>query len=78
MAMGKPIVATKLYGVMKEFGYENGLRYCDNPQHCLSEALDMIKTQVVQLEGAKCKKFVQNNSWETITDRFEQKISHLI
>ena len=77
MAMGKPIVATKLHGVMKEFGEGNGLNYCDNPQHCLGKALDMIKLQIIQIEGARSKKFVQNSSWEKITDTFEQEIGHL-
>lgn len=77
MAMGKPIVATKLYGVITEFGEGNGLNYCDSPQQCFDTALDMIQKQKNKSEGMKSKKFVQNNSWTEITDMFEQKTGQL-
>jgi hypothetical protein len=77
MAMGKPIVSTKLYGVLLEFGEGNGLNYCDTPQQCLTTILDILKRRIILSEGTKAKKFVQNNSWGKITDMFEQEIGQI-
>jgi len=77
MAMGKPIVTTKLFGVMTEFGEGNGVSYADTPYQCFSKALELMRNEEIQIEGIKTKKFVQNNSWVKITDMFEQEIGHL-
>ncbi|MCK4733720.1 MAG: glycosyltransferase, partial [Methanophagales archaeon] len=35
MAMGKPVITTKLPGVMTEFGEDHGVIYVDNPEDAL-------------------------------------------
>jgi glycosyltransferase involved in cell wall biosynthesis len=78
MAMGKPIVATRLYGVMTEFGEGNGLNYCDNPKQCMKTVLDMIDRKMLNYEGEKARRFVKGNSWNDITDLFEKTVEVLI
>jgi glycosyltransferase involved in cell wall biosynthesis len=73
MAMGKPVVATRLYGIMKEFGEGNGVVYVDTPPKCLSKSLELIKEEKIQIEGRKAEIFVRNNIWENIVDMFERK-----
>nr|WP_319540135.1 glycosyltransferase family 4 protein [uncultured Methanospirillum sp.] len=78
LAMGKPIVSTKLYGVMKEFGKENGIVYADQSKDVLGKVIALMKNKSMKSEGDKGKKFVCNNSWNSITDIFEKHIEDLL
>ncbi len=77
MAMGKPIVATKLYGVMKEFGEENGIIYADKSENILSKSLEVIKNGCIKREGKKGRTFVEKYSWTSITNEFLGRIKVL-
>ncbi len=72
MIMGKPVIATKLPGVIKEFGKDNGVTYADRPEDVLKKAIEMIKTDKIKKEGRKARKFVENNDWNKIVDEFEK------
>ena len=74
MAMGKPVITTKLPGVMKEFGEGNGVIYVDKPEDVLEEALKLD----VKMEGKKARKFVENNDWNKITNDFEGVLKNII
>lgn len=78
MAMGKPVVATKLYGVMKEFGEGNGVVYSNNPKQVLNNILEFIKQNALISEGLKVRNIVKNNRWEDITKKFEETLEELI
>ena len=39
MAMGKPVIATNLPGLKKEFGNNNGIIYIENPEQTLEKAI---------------------------------------
>jgi glycosyltransferase involved in cell wall biosynthesis len=71
MGMGKPVIATSLPGVMLEFGEDNGVFYVNEPADILNKAIEIIKSNNINEEGKKAKKFVQNNDWDTIADHFE-------
>lgn len=77
MAMGKPIVATKLYGVMTEFGEGHGLLYVDASEMVVAEALRMIISGEAPFIGRKAKKFVENNRWDDIIVTFEKTLEGL-
>ena len=77
MAMGKPVISTKLYGVMKEFGEGNGLIFVDKPEDVVNGAISLIKNNGVTIEGEKGRRFVEKNSWETITEKFEHNLIEL-
>jgi glycosyltransferase involved in cell wall biosynthesis len=74
MAIGKPIIATKLYGVMKEFGIDHGIIYTDKPEDVISKALELINEGILKNIGSKGRVFVENNSWENITDECERTL----
>ena len=68
MAMGKPVIATDLPGISREFGRKNGIFYVDNPSEVPALALNVDR----KLGGNKARKFVENCDWKGITDEFEK------
>jgi glycosyltransferase involved in cell wall biosynthesis len=78
MAMGKPIIATKLPGVMKEFGNGHGVIYVDKTEDVLKKAIELIENESVVEEGRKARRFVEKNSWDDITDEFEMVLEEII
>jgi glycosyltransferase involved in cell wall biosynthesis len=77
MAMKKPVIATSLPGVVKEFGDNNGIFYVDKPEDILNKAIEIVKLKNIKEEGDKAKRFVANNEWDKIVEHFE-KISESI
>jgi glycosyltransferase involved in cell wall biosynthesis len=77
MAMGKPIIATKLYGVMKEFGENHGITYSNAPEEVINEVIRMILSRNIESEGRKSKIFVEKLSWDYIVDDFELRLLDL-
>lgn len=78
MAMGKPVIATKLPGIMQEFGFENGVIYVDSAEDVVMKAREMIECDVVGEEGKKASMLVNDCDWDTITDAFEAQLNMLI
>ena len=74
MAMGKPVITTKLPGVMKEFGEDNGISYVGKPSDVLVKASKIDITA----EGRKARRFAEDNDWNKITDEFENILGGLI
>lgn len=71
MAMGKPVIATDLPGIKKEFGKDNGIIYIDKSEDVLEKAIELKNNNKINLEGEKAFMFVKDLSWDIITDRFE-------
>jgi glycosyltransferase involved in cell wall biosynthesis len=78
MAMGKPVISTKLPGVMKEFGENHGVIYTDKPEDILQKTLELFESDLILKEGAKARKFVGKNDWEKVADKFEEILEELI
>lgn len=77
MAMGKPVLATKLPGVMQEFGQDNGVTYVDRPEDVVEKAIEMVRSRRVEVEGEKAKSFVSKYRWDILTDEFEEALKSL-
>ena len=71
MAMRKPVVTTKLPGVMKEFGEGNGVVYVDKPEGALWRAVELIEGGAVGEYGANARGFVENCGWDDVVEEFE-------
>ena len=71
MAMGKPVIATDLPGIKKEFGLDNGIVYIDKSEDALEKSIELKRTNKIELEGEKAFSFVRVLSWDSITDEFE-------
>lgn len=77
MAMGKPVLATKLPGVIMEFGYDNGVVYIDKPEDALNKAINLINEGHIVECGQKSRRFVETLTWDKITDEFEKTLESL-
>ncbi len=78
MAMEKPIITTRLPGVVKEFGNDNGVIYADGSSDVLNKTISLIRNGKVSEEGRKAKNFIKNLDWNKITNEFEQVLTELI
>lgn len=77
MAMDNPVISTKLPGIMKEFGINQGVIFVDKPQDTLKKVKEIIDKNNVKNEGKKARKFVENMSWDIITIEFEKVMEDL-
>jgi glycosyltransferase involved in cell wall biosynthesis len=79
MACGKPVIATRLPGIAKEFGEGNGVIYVERPEEVLNKALEISKDkQKLKELGMKAAEYVRKYSWEAITDQFEELLEDLV
>lgn len=78
MAMKKPVIATRLPGVIKEFGEDNGVVYIDKPEDAVAKAAELIQNGEVKELGSKARSFVEKYSWDNITDEFEGILEEVI
>ncbi len=72
MAMQKPVVTTKLPGVMTEFGEGNGVIYVDRPEDVVAKSVEIVECGQARELGRRARSFVERNSWDKITDEFER------
>ena len=78
MACGKPVIATRLPGVMKEFGDGHGVIYVDKPEDALKTAVELIENGRIEEEGRKARRFVEKYNWEDIVADFEGILKEVI
>ncbi len=78
MAAGRPVIATRLPGLVREFGEDNGVLYVDKPEGVLKLAEELEESNRIQSEGIKARKFVEPSSWDIVVSDFEEKLIHLI
>lgn len=77
LAMYKPVIATKLPGVMKEFGQENGVIYVDKPEDVLRKAIELGEEDVRE-KSLEAAEFIGEFGWDRIVSRFEEVLRLLI
>ena len=77
MAMGKPVITTKLPGVMKEFGEDHGVVYVNNPEAALWKAVELIEGGMVEAYGHTARRFVRMCGWADVVDEFEGVLEEL-
>jgi len=78
MACGKPVIATKLPGIMKEFGEEHGVVYVDKPKDALNKAVELIENKALYEYGSKARGFVEKYNWDDIVDEFERVLKGVV
>jgi len=71
MAAGKPVIATRLPGIVKEFGSNNGVIYVDKPTGVVKRIVKLIKNGDLAEQGLRAKRFVKRYSWDNVTQDFE-------
>ncbi|MCD6515570.1 MAG: glycosyltransferase family 4 protein [Candidatus Odinarchaeota archaeon] len=79
MACGKPVIATKLPGIIKEFGKGNGIIYVNSPNEVLSVAAKLSRSRTKLRElGLRAANYVKRYSWKNITDQIEKILENLV
>jgi glycosyltransferase involved in cell wall biosynthesis len=68
MSMCKPVLTTNLPGIAAEFGDGVGIIYVEKPEDVLPKILEIDIDEI----GKKARKYVENNEWNKIADKFEQ------
>ena len=71
MAMQKPVISTRLPGVVKEFSEANGIVYVDRPEDVIQKAIELADNNSLNTLGLKAREFAVKNSWQKIADEFE-------
>jgi len=78
MAMKKPVISTRLPGVMREFGQDNGVFYVDRPEDVVAKAFELAQANRLEELGLKARNFVEKYNWDNITDEFEKILEEAI
>lgn len=76
LAMHKPVITTKLPGVMKEFGENNGVIYVDLPEDVIDTVLKLNDDDILK-NSLRAEKFIQRYNWNIIIPEFESLLSHI-
>jgi hypothetical protein len=74
----KLVISTRLPGVTREFGEDNGIIYVHEPQEVIATALELARSGKVEHEGAKARRFVENMGWDSVVDKFETALNDII
>lgn len=77
MAMGKPVIATNLPGLKKEFGNNNGIIYIENPEQTLEKAIYLYENYMIKSEGNKASLYSRDQDWNKITNEFESMLKNV-
>jgi glycosyltransferase involved in cell wall biosynthesis len=72
MAMRKPVISTRLPGVMKEFGEDNGVVYVNRPEEVVEKAVELLSNGSLSELGSRARSFAERYSWDNIADEFER------
>jgi glycosyltransferase involved in cell wall biosynthesis len=78
LAMRKPVIATRLPGLSKEFGEDQGVIYVDKPEDVLKKAIVLIDNETLQEYGLKARRFVERYNWEDIVNEFEGILAEVV
>ncbi|HMK45965.1 MAG TPA: glycosyltransferase family 4 protein [Methanocella sp.] len=72
MAARKPVILTKLPGVMAEFGNESGILYIDKPDDVLEKAVEIVKNGSMERLQSQAFTSVEQKDWDLIYLTFEK------
>ena len=78
LAAAKPVLATRLPGLVREFGEGHGVVYVDGPEQVVPRALELARNGLLPGLGAQARAFVSGNDWQTIADTFENYLKELV
>jgi glycosyltransferase involved in cell wall biosynthesis len=78
MAMGKPVLTTRLPGIMREFGQDNGVVYVEEREDVVTKALELTSQGQVGELGSRARSFVETYAWDAVADQFETTLIEAI
>lgn len=79
MMGGKPVISTRLPGIVTEFGSDNGISYVDSPEDVVPKAIKLSGNRsALEREGRKARRFAERYTWDKIVSEFESKLSEIV
>jgi len=72
LAMGKPVVTTRLPGIIKEFGEGNGVEYAKSADAIIDRVMELIEKENFGSEGKKSTRYAKSMKWDDLADIFQQ------
>ncbi len=79
MCVGKPVISTKLKGIMNEFGNDSGIIYINSINELFKTADELTKNDGLREScGKKAFSFVQDQNWDKIIEIFENYLNTLL
>jgi len=78
MAMAKPVIATRLPGVMMEFGVNNGILFVDKPEDVVEKAIEIAKKNRLRKLGVIARRCMEKYDWKMISETFEIYLRQMI
>lgn len=77
MGMGKPVIASRLPGILREFGEDSGVVYVDRPEDVVARAGQLTSAGAGRELGDRARAFIERYDWDGITDEFERRLREL-
>lgn len=77
MAMGKPVLSSKLPGVILEFGDDSGIIYIDKPEEVVSRSIELINSGMIEGLGERSRTYARKHNWYNIANDFERILKDL-
>lgn len=78
MAAKKPVIATKLPGLVKEFGYDTGVIYIGQPSETISAAYKLRETGLLKQQGDRAQEAVKGNDWDVLVSEFKTILNNAL
>jgi glycosyltransferase involved in cell wall biosynthesis len=77
LAAGRPVIATRLPGVLLEFGTDGGLVYVDRPEDVRTTALELAGNRRLTEIGIRARETVAEQGWDRMTALFSSLLEDL-
>lgn len=79
LAAGKPVIASRLTGLVREFGDSSGVVYVDQAEEVPRVVMELVpNTSKMNLIRSQAVKFASTRSWDALVDRFENLLQQTI
>ncbi|MBI2852973.1 MAG: glycosyltransferase [Chloroflexi bacterium] len=70
----KPVISTRLSGVVNEIGEGNGIVYVERPEDTVRQAMELARNGAIKQLAEQAGQFAARHSWDKVTDEFEQTL----
>jgi glycosyltransferase involved in cell wall biosynthesis len=78
MAAGKPVISTRLPGVVREFGSGKGIFYCNDIEDLLDIARNLKNKGKIEENGALAREYIKKFDWDTLVNQFDSILRDVI
>jgi glycosyltransferase involved in cell wall biosynthesis len=78
MAARKPVIATELPGLVKEFGPDSGIAFIKLPDETIIAAYSLVEHGGISENGRKAQDAVKDNNWDVLVPEFKSLLVGLV